>query len=178
MSSHYLDISLRANGREVFTAAEAPAAASEAARTLKCGQNNFSVTHGPATTPAITGPPISRKITLAGSIETIDLTAAEVLALPSAAARTFDFTGKKVVAVVLRAGDANAAVITVAPGATNPYPLFGAGNTIEVPKGMALALGCKGSVAAQLPPVAAAVKDIDIDGTSGDILYIDLYLGS
>lgn len=176
MSSHYLVISLQANGREVFTAAEAPAAGSEAGRTLKCGQNNFSVSLGPTTTPAITGPPISRKLTLVGS-DTINLTAAAVLALPGSATRTFDFTGKKLVRVVLRADDENADPIVITEGASNPYPLFGAAGSVELQPGEDLTKGFR-SVASSLPAVAALVCEIDITGTAADILYIDLYLGT
>ena len=176
MSSTYLDLTLRANGREIFTTAEHPAS-SEAARTLKNGQNNVNKTFGPTSTPAIEKSPISRIITLAGSPITIDLTAAAVLALPSSATRTADMSGKKLVAMVARADDENTDPITIGEG-TNGYPLFGVGVLPEILPGECLAKWFA-NVASGLPAVSGGVNDeIEIDGTSGDILYLDLYFGT
>lgn len=176
MSSTYLDLSLRANGREVFTTVEHPSS-SEAARTLKNGQNNVSKTLGPSTTPAIEKSPISRTLTIAGGGTTIDLTAAAVLALPSSATRTADMTGKKLIAAVFRGDDDNAAVVNVAPGASNGYAMFGAGNDIDVKPGETI-VKFFSAVASSCPAVAGGAKNIDIAGTNGDVLYFDLYFGT
>jgi hypothetical protein len=178
MSSTYLDLAFRVSGREVFTAAEAPAAASESERTLRCGQHNLSRTYGPTTVPAITGPPVSRTITLGSGITTIDLTNAAVLALPGNATRTFDFVAKRVVGFILRTATTNnSAGVNIAPGAANPYPLFGAGNDITLLPGSRLQFGFDG-IASGLPAVSGTAKSIDLTGTSGDVVYVDLYLGS
>ena len=178
MSTVALDIAFRAQGREVFTAAEAPSAATESERTVNVGAQNFAKSLGATTVPAVTGPPISRKITLGGGITTIDLTAAAVLAMPNSATRTYDFTGKKVVAFLLRTDAANnVAGVNIAPGAATPYPLFGTGNDITLLPDSALQFAFKATASA-LPAVSGTVKHIDISGTSGDILYLDMYLGT
>lgn len=178
MSTVAVDMAFRLAGREVFTSAEAPAAANEENRTLRVGAHNVTKALGATTTPAVTGPPISRAITLGGSAETIDLTAAAVLALPAGAARTYDYTGKKVVAFLIRThADNNAAGVNIAPGASNPYPLFGTGNDITLFPDSELQFGTLAS-AAKLPAVSGTVKNIDITGTAGDIVYVDMYLGA
>jgi hypothetical protein len=177
MSSTYLDLKLRADAREIFTAGEAPSARNESERTLRGGQAPAGQTLGPDSTPAIEGPPISRQITLAGSTVTIDLTAAAVLALPGSASRTHDFSAKKVVCVVLRADGDNADPITVAPGVSNPYAIFGASKDIDIAPGMTVA-AFFADVPSSLPAVAGGAKEIDISGTTADILYVDLYLGT
>jgi hypothetical protein len=177
MSSTYLELTLRANGREVFTTAEAPSARTEAERTLKCGQNNVNKTLSPSTTPAIEKSPISRTITLAGSPVSIDLTAAAVLALPAAATRTVDMAGKKLVAIIARGDDDNTDPITIAEG-TNGYPVFGAGVVLPVLPGETV-VKYFSTIASGHPAVSGGVNDeIEIDGTSGDILYLDLFFGT
>ncbi len=177
MSSTYLDLAFRASGREVFSTAEAPAAPSEEGRTLRAQRHNRQKTFSGSSEPPLDKPLVSQEITIGGGIATIDLAAITALALPSGATRTVDLTTAKLVALVLRADDENEAAVTVAPGASDPYPLFGAGNEIEIPPGMQIQAGYAGDVASGHPAVSATVKDIDISGTSGDVLYLDLYFG-
>lgn len=177
MSTTKVEVTLRLAGREIFTAAEAPGAASEQERTARTGNASISDAHSPTTTPRVDKPPVSLEITLGGSPTQIDLTAVAGLALPPSATRTLDLTGAKVVDVLLSAPATNVAAVNVAPGAANPYPLFGTGNDIDVAPGETIASGFKG-VATSKPAVSGTVKRIDVSGTSGDKLKIDLYLGT
>ena len=106
-------------------------------------------------------------ITIAGT-QTVDLTS-----LSDVEGTAIDGTGLKVQAVRMIADADNAAAITVAPGASNPYPLFGTSNEVDLAAGAEI---CHYSPEG-LPDVAAAVKEIDISGTNDDILYIQLILG-
>jgi hypothetical protein len=179
VSTVAVDLAFRLSGREVFTTAEAPSAANEENRTLRVGNHNVNKALGATTTPAVTGPPISRAITLTSAVITqIDLTAAAVLSLPAAATRTYDFTAKKVVAFLIRTAAANnAAGVNIAPGAANPYPLFGTANDITLLPDSEIQFGFLATASA-LPAVSGTVKNIDITGTTGDIVYIDMYLGA
>jgi hypothetical protein len=71
----------------------------------------------------------------------------------------------------------NVAAVNVAPGASTPYPLFGTGNDVDVDRGETLGK-CFGGIASNKPAVSPTVKNIDVSGTLGDVLYIDLYLGT
>lgn len=180
MSSTSLDLSFRCTGREVFTAAEAPAAGTEQQRTLQTGTNGFSKTLNGSSTPKLDQPLISREITLGGAT-TLDLAAIAALALPSAATRTVDLTGKKLKAVLLRSKSTNnAAGINIAPGAANPYPMFGAGNDITLYPDAELMMAFRATEPpAGIPAVAAGAKEIDLTpGAAGDVLYIELYFGT
>lgn len=179
MSSTYLDLGLRVAGREIFTTTEAPAAANEAARTLSTGQHSFQKTLGPSTTPALTKPLVSREITLTSAvITTVDLAAIAALALPAGATRTVDLTGAKVVAILIRTKNTNnAAGVNIAPGAANPYPLFGTGNDITLLPDCELVMAFR-ETASALPAVAAAVKEIDLTGTTGDVVWLEIYAGT
>lgn len=100
----------------------------------------------------------SDKLALTAGAATIDLTA-----VPGSVS-TQDLTGLKVQWIMLH--NSGTAVMTISPGATNPYPLFGTGNSVELPAGGRLMMFFNET----LPDVAAAVKDIDIAGTGTDVL--------
>lgn len=162
---------------EEFTAAEVPSAGSVSERTLRSGKgNDANLSLSESTTPAVNKAAISKTVTISGTI-TIDLTAVAAAAIPAAATRTVDLTGGKLVAFNMRAASANVAAINVAPGASNPYPMFGTGNDLDVKPGEQIA-GSFRDVASSKPAVAGAVKTIDISGTNGDILYLDLLFGT
>lgn len=177
MSTTRAQINLSLLASEEFTATEMPAAGSVAERTLKIGgSNQVSLQLSDATTPAVNAAPISRVITIAGTI-TLDFTAIAAAVMPAGATRTLDLTGKKLVGFTLRAKSDNSAVINVAPGGSNPYPFFGTGNDIDVKPGQQIC-GVFRDVASSCPAVAAGVKTIDISGTNGNILYLDLLFGT
>ena len=177
MSTPRVDVNVSIQGREVFTVAEVPGAASEAARTLTTGAASVSDTHNATSTPKVDKPPVSLYLTMTGSAVQIDLTAAAGLAVPYGATRTLDLTGAKVVDFIITCPSTNVGNVNVAPGAANPYPLFGTGNDIDVGPGRTVALAQK-VVATNLPAVSGTVKRIDVTGTSGDKVYVDLYLGT
>jgi hypothetical protein len=178
MSATKVDVTIRGSGREIFDTTEAPSAASELQRTANVGSaTSLSVSLNGNTTPKVDKPPVSLKITLGGSPTTINLTAIAGLALPPSATRTLDMTGAKVVGVFLDAPATNVAAVNVAPGASTPYPLFGTGNDVEIDRGETLGKAF-GGIASNKPAVSPTVKNIDVSGTAGDVLYIDLYLGT
>ena len=177
MSATKLDLVLSLTGREIFTAAEAPSAENEQQRTITTGAaTKVSKQLTGSSTPKVDKPPISKTVTISGTT-TLDLTSIAGLAVPPAATRTLDMTGAKVVVIAFKAADDNAAVINIAPGGSNPYPLFGTGNDIDLRPGMALAAGF-GAVATTLPAVSGTVKTIDFTGTNGDEVQVDVYLGT
>lgn len=179
MSTKRAQFTLSLTASEEFTAAEAPGAGTVSERTLKVGAgNNLSQQLTESSTPAITAAPISLEITIGGAATTLDLTAITGGVLPPSATRTIDLTGKKLVGYNLRAADDNADPITIGVGAAaDPYPIFGAGRDKDIEPGEQAA-GCFRGVASSKPAVAAGVKEIEIDGTAADVLYLDLYFGT
>jgi len=174
MSTVTLDVQLNMTGTEQLTAAEAPTAASAAARALALGGLNVSATLDASTTPAITATPCFRKVTISGTT-TIDLTAAAAPALPAAATRTVDLSGKKLVAYAFKADAANAGGVTISVGGTNGYALFGASKSIILQPGESV-FGVLGTTSGK-PTVGASEKTIDITGTTNDVVTLVLYFG-
>jgi hypothetical protein len=175
-STTTVSVNLRINGQEVHDAADVPSAANQSQRTVNTGGNDLSQTLNATSTPAVTKPPISRKITLGGAPTDLDLTAIQGLTIPSGATRTLDMTGAKLVAAVFHAAAANTAAVNVGPSGSNDYALFGAGNDIDIPKGMQINIAAR--IASQLPTVGGTAKIIRLSGTSGDIINVDLYFGT
>jgi hypothetical protein len=93
-----------------------------------------------------------------------------------------DGNGLRVLAFELYAAPGNANVINVAPGASNPYPLFGTANDIDLAPGLPIIGCCRDNAGAapanRLPAVAAAVKNIDVTITGSGTLYYHFVLGS
>jgi hypothetical protein len=178
MSTTSLEVQLKLLGKEEFSDVEAPAANNAQQRMLFTGRQGVRKEFGPATLPKVDAPIVAREITLAGAL-TLDLTAILSLALPGAATRTLDQTGKKLKWFFFRAAIGNnAAGITIAPGAANPYPIFGAAKPIIVTRGRIEAGGFD-SIESDLPTVAAGVKNIDLTpGAAGDILYVEFHFGA
>ncbi len=156
---------------EVLDATDVPAGSSAADRTLRHNGFNLSVALNVDAEPKISRA-VPIKITLGGSTYELDLTAA-----PKSARRTEDLTGKKVVAWIAKADAENADPIVIEPGASNPYPLIGTGNAQDIRPGEARASCFDSLTATPLPAVSGTVKQIDISGTSGDILYLQILLG-
>lgn len=177
MSTMRGQINLSVLASEEFTAAEAPSAGAVSERTLRTGKGNaLDQTLNSTTTPKITKPAISRSIELGGSPTVLNLTAVAAAAIPAAASRSIDLTGAKLVAFSLRADDENADPILVGPGASSDtYDLFGTGIDLPISPGQQIAGSFR--IAPDTPAVASGVKNIEISGTSGDILYLDLLFG-
>ena len=177
MSETQLRIDLELNGSEILTADEAPWAANEAARTMVAAGVNQNLNVTSSSTPvSVDQPPVLLTITISGT-QTIDLTAVEGLAMPEAATRSIDLTSSKIVAVRFKADADNASAVNVAPGASNPYPLFGTANDIDVEPGEVV-IKAAIDAAAQQAAVAPTVKEIDVSGTNGDVLTVEIYAGS
>lgn len=122
---------------------------------------------GPTRLTSSTTPPITRTSpttqTMTGAAVTIDLTA-----LPSSQ-DDINGTGKKVNLFHVRNRGANA--ITIAPGASNGYELFGAGKDFVLPAGGELTLKFNDNLA----DIDATHKNIELTGTAAD--QCDLLIG-
>lgn len=178
MSEISTQVRIEVLSSEVFTAAEVPGAGNVSERTLKTGRGNqTSLSLNGTSTPPVTKPTISKKIELGGSPTVLDLTAVAAAAIPAAATRTVDMTGAKLVSYSLRADDGNADPILVGPGgSSNTYDLFGTGIDLPIEPGQHIASAFR--IASSLPTVGAGAKNIEISGTSGDDLYLDLVFGT
>ena len=93
-----------------------------------------------------------------------------------------DGNGLRVIAFELWASGASANAINVAPGASNPYPLFGTANDIDIAPGLPIIGCCRDNAGAapanRLPAVSATVKNIDVTITGSGTLYYHFVLGS
>lgn len=181
MSTSYVTVNQQMSMSEILTLAEQPNSTSEADRTLKCTSLNQSATLGPTTTPKVDKPPIYRKIASfpGAALIQIDLTAAPGLKSPDSVTRAVDLTGAKLKHLVLRAGAANnSSGILIAPGSTNPYPLFGATKTILLLPGEEIVLAYN-AVESQKPAVSGTVKYIDLTpSAAADVLEIGMAFGT
>jgi len=177
MSETSLFVKIGLSSKEIFTAVEAPAANGEAERTIQQSNSGVVVTLNSTTTPAVEKPAYITTLTIGGSPTTIDLTALSVPLLLSSVTRTVDMTGKNLIAFELSAPAANTGSVNVAPAASNPYPIFGASNDVDIKKGMILC-GAINGVASAMPDVASDAKGITFDGTSGDKINVRLYFGT
>lgn len=176
MSNVSIVANLALSGQEVFDATEAPSGGSQAARTLTITGRDVSTTLDSTTTPKVEISPIVRKVTISGTT-TIDLTSAAGVSLPATAARSIDASAKKLVAVRLSCPTTNVGAVNVAPGASNPYPLFGTGNDVDIKPGQTLIALISG-VASSYPAVSGTVKTLDITGTTNDVLHVEMYFGT
>lgn len=178
MSAKLANITIELDASEVLTAAEAPSASSDLERTLRAGAaTRVSAQLTGSTTPKLDKDLISLELTMTGSAVTVNLTSVAGLVNPPSATRTVDVTGGKLVGYACKAKSTNVAAINIAPGSSNPYPLFGSGNDQDLKPGQVVG-STFDAVATSYPAVSGTVKNIDISGTSGDVLYIDLYFGT
>ncbi len=173
MSSTTSTIVLNLSAAEVFTAAEFPGGASEADRTIR-STLKLTQSMSSSTTPKVDKPPVSLKI---AATTTIDLTAVQGAVMPSTATRTIDLTGAKVVAAVFRAKSDNTSAVNIAPGGSDPYPVFGTANDIDIKPGMVVAIGFDG-VATTLPAVSSTVKNITVTVSGSDSVEVLLLAGT
>lgn len=177
MSETTAFVKMSIGSKEVFTAVEAPTANGENERTIQQSNSGVNVTLNSTTTPKVEKPGYITTITIGGSPTTIDLTALAVPVLLSSVTRTVDMTGKNLVAFELSTPITNAAAVNVAPAGSNPYPIFGTGNDIDLKKGMFLC-GAISGVASTMPDVASDAKGVTFDGTLGDKINVRLYFGT
>lgn len=171
-STVYATINANIIGTEELGADAAPFSTSTADRRLLVNALNESATLNSASTPALEAAPLVQEVTVTAGTTTIDLTAA-----PISGDRTLDLTGKKLVAWQIKAAADNSDDVTIAPGSSNPYPLFGASNERDLEPGE-LAMGAITGVASGKPAVSSTVKTIDITGTEDDVVSVILYFGT
>lgn len=172
MSTTTLSVQLAMTAREVLSAADAPLSSAENDRDLQINGLNQALSLTSASDPAIEQPPVVQTVTLGGSPTTIDLTAA-----PLQAGRTEDMTGEKLIGFALRARDDNAGNMTIKPSASNGYNLFGGGTGLVILGPGQQINSIFVGVNSNLPAVAAGAKNIEISGTSGDVLDVLLFFG-
>jgi hypothetical protein len=177
MTTHSAEFFLQMKGKEIFSLAEAPTAPDEEARTLRTGGISFKKELNDSSVPPFDAPIVKQTITLGGSPTTLDLTAVAALVIPALATRTVDLTGKKLLAVALLAASTNTGEVTIAPGASNPYPLFGTGNERDLAPGE-IHMQTLTALANPKPAVSGTAKTITISGSSGNKLDLELYFGS
>jgi len=175
MSTPQVNVAINFAGQEQFSAAEGIAGGNAGQRTLYTGSKALEALLNATSTPKVDKSPLVTEITLGAGITTIDLTAAPGLVLPFGTTRNIDFTGAKLVAFLFEGTGVGA--VNVAPGASNPYALFGTGNDIDVSLGQ-IVCGVFRGVATTLPAVSGSVKTIDLSGGSGRKLYLELYFGT
>jgi hypothetical protein len=95
---------------------------------------------------------------------------------PTTGVAGVDATGKRLLWIEIYVDPATAAAVNVAPGAANPYPLFGAANDFDLPPGVAMIVNQRKesdgtAPAARFPAVAGAVKTLDVTITGAGTVY-------
>lgn len=119
--------------------------------------------NGPKTLNATSTPPASMSSSdqLTGT-QTLDLTA-----LPGVNGAVQNGTGLKVQAVMIQNPKTNTGALAVSPGAANPYPIWGAGNALDIPLGGSIELDMGGNQIA----VSATQKTILFTPAAGGDKY-------
>lgn len=111
----------------------------------------------------------SDSISLSGGAASIDLAA-----LARGDLANLDLSGKKVQAIQFSCPSANTAFVAIAPGATNPYPVFGSGNEFDLPAGADVTI----YVPEGLGDVGASAKEIDFASSDVDaVIKVVIYAG-
>jgi hypothetical protein len=179
MSTTEGQITLLLDGTESLTTAESPGATAQQRQLRTGGKGLNRVTLTSASTPKLDKPLIAFLITgNSGSPTTIDLTAVQAMANPIGSTRLKDLTGAKIKAFLFETDAANVGTVTIAPGGSNPYPLYGAAKDIILGPGRVEASAFKG-IESNLAAVAAGAKTITFTfGTTGDKIYVELWPGT
>lgn len=166
MTSLEVSLAMRLDVTEILDAADAPAAGAELNR-LVFDQYSTDVTLTGDTDAAVDGAAVDLSKTLSGSSATLDLTAA-----PTARDITLsvDKTGKKLVAIVIVAdAENNAAGVTIGPGDSDGYNLWGNSSSIVLLPGERLVRAFT-AAASTHQAVASGDKTIKYAGTTGDVI--------
>ncbi len=141
------------------------------------GAGGVSVSHpGLNVTKNLTGtstPPIAKcafpTVTLSAGAGALDLTACA----GGTNGTTVDFTGAKLCAVLIVAPATNAAAITITPGVSNGYNLFGASCSYTLAPGDSVLAFFNAST----PAVGSTHKALAFAGTGTDVLNIGIGAG-
>jgi hypothetical protein len=120
-------------------------------------------------------PPVSmvsyQTYALVTGSKTIDLTA-----ILNFLAVSQNGTGLKVQSVIF-VNPAGNATMNIAPGGSNPYPLFGTGNDIDVPGNATVNSWIAFGFPEGLPDVASGAKTITVTGTGTQTFNLGIVLG-
>ena len=148
------------------------APAAEGQQTTSKAFNRGAQSLGPATTPPVTAYSADEWTLDISGAATIDLTD-----LPGTQGDV-DGTGLKVQAFRVHGAATNGA-LTISPGASNPYSLFGSGNDLELPAGFLGPLECRfDDLLADVTDVSGVgASQIDLAGTAADVFKIEILLG-
>lgn len=152
------------------TVEDAPAADGEYVTSKAFNRGSQSL--GPSSTPPVTTLSADTWVLDEAGEATIDLTDC-----PGTQGNVGG-TGLKVQAIRIHGGADNGA-LTVSPGASNPYALFGAGNSIELPAGFIGPLEVRfDDTLDDITDVSGVgASQIDLVGTPGDEFKIEILMG-
>jgi len=152
-----------------FTALETLDIGVDAAPSPEVVHNGFNLTNtllNSASTPPVTTTSYQTYALVSGAL-TIDLQA-----LLGVNDEVQDATGLKLQTIIIRNPSGNN-TITIGEGAANGYPIWGAGNDLEVPADSEIGM----KFADTLADVAAADSEIDIAGTGTETFDVGICLG-
>ena len=168
MPSSSLTYAVTATLVEVLPAAQAPGAATEAARTVtQAGFNAAQRILKSDTSPPVTCGALFQQA-LAAGVATIDLTALDGLN-----DKAVNGTGLRVQILRLRAPSSNANPITVAKGASNGYDGLGSAFSVTLQPGAEATLLTSDAGG----DIAAGNKTLDLTGTGAQALDVEIIMG-
>ena len=158
-----------------YTPDSSGAPAAQNGQSWALGEYDKNWTLSSSTTPNTAGEPLDLTTTIGGAATTYDLTAAPWAVDVNV---NKDVSGNKLVGFIAVADSTNSGSVTIEPNASNGYNLFGASDgKLVLPPGMRVAFGFD-SVASGLPAVAAGAKNIDVSGTTSDVVNILMVFSS
>lgn len=158
-------VSISGSVTETLQDAAGAGSATVTSNAFNQGQKQFS----PSTSIPVTKYS-AKEYTLTAGAATIDLT--DLVGTQS----NVDGTGLKVQFIRFITPSSNAAVVNVAQGAANPYPIWGSGNDVDIPIGAELAFRTADAVS--ISDVSGlSVSEIDLSGTADDTIKVEIYLG-
>ena len=167
-------------GSELLDANEAPGASNDAQRRLTSGGQGIDrKVLNSSSTPKVDKPLIAMMLSLTnGSPTTIDLTNVQALSMPIGSTRLKDLTGAKIKAYQFSTPGTNVGTVNIAPGASNPYPLYGTGKDITLGRGR-VEMGAFKNIESDLTAVGGSAKTLTFTATNtGDKVYVELWAGT
>lgn len=168
-----LQITMRSLAQVVLPDIYVPGARSDSDRTVNVNDNAVQATLTGDTTPAPTEIMVQEVTIGAGGSEDIDLTAAPIIgALSGGAPAASETLNTKILTYLEIHTDAdNAAAVTIAPGSSNGFPLFGASiaDGVKLPADGHLAQYVASGDGAV---VGASAKIVNVAGTEDDVVTI------
>lgn len=168
-----LQLTMRSIAQVVLPDAYVPGAKTDSDQTVNVNDNAVQETLTSDTTPAPTEIMVKEVTIPGGGSQDIDLTAAPIIGALSGTspAASEDITGKILTYLEIHTDDENSGSVTVAPGSSNGFPLFGASiaDGVKLPADSHLAQYVKSGDGAE---VGAAAKIVTVSGTAADVVTI------